>query len=337
MKKKHDRFFREAFSDVRVAHDAMCQLLPGQVKACLDLAGVRLEKTAFIDESGVESVADVLLSAAYRGQTNGRCYLLIEHQRKERRDMAWRCFDLTAKVFRHHLKQQPNPGGKLPLVFTAVVYNGVRKWTSSLDLADHLDVPPEISQKTFYHQPTLIDLRETKDEELKRHGLFGLTNYLLKHVDDANLSQQLELLVERLAIIPTDRNGLLYLELALHYLISAGNLDPVRHEFMAKIRNLHDQKTKEQFMPRFMTIEMGWERDFLYKHHPELITKAREQVRREEMDDLRAQAIRELREEIRLEHAQKMLNAGIERSVISKIVNVDEEIIECIELGRLRL
>src|SRR5688500_8382134 len=75
----HDRFFKHALSDQRVARAFFDFHLPPTMRQVVDLDTLQLRKDSFIDQGLRLAVTDMLFTANVAGKT-GYLYLLAEHQ-----------------------------------------------------------------------------------------------------------------------------------------------------------------------------------------------------------------------------------------------------------------
>ena len=56
----HDKYFRLAMEDIRVAKDFFQQYLPKTIAEAVDLNTLKVQKTSFVDEALAASMADIL-------------------------------------------------------------------------------------------------------------------------------------------------------------------------------------------------------------------------------------------------------------------------------------
>lgn len=86
--------------------------------------------------------------------------LLLEHQSRPLRWMAYRTTQYTMDTYEALIRRKLlDPGGKLPIVRSVVVYSGVRRWTSALDMADLIGLPSrEMAEDVIRKRYRLIDM-----------------------------------------------------------------------------------------------------------------------------------------------------------------------------------
>lgn len=75
----HDKFFKLAMEEPRVAQEFLAAHLPRQILSRIHLQLIKLEHHAFIDEAYKASAADLLFKAPFKKGT-GYLYILCEHQ-----------------------------------------------------------------------------------------------------------------------------------------------------------------------------------------------------------------------------------------------------------------
>ena len=87
------------------------------------------------------------------------------------------------------MRQHLNQGYKqLPLIFTAVFYNGTRSpYPYSTDIVECFEASQDLVQEYFMRPFKLIDLTVLSDEMLKRDIMLAPLQIIMKHIDDKDL------------------------------------------------------------------------------------------------------------------------------------------------------
>lgn len=174
----HDRFFRRAMSDIRVAREFFMQHLPAAIQAGIDFDTLSFHKESFIDEELKTSAADVIYSTTINHQ-QVYLYILVEHQSTVDKWMTFRLLRYMVRILEHHRMQFPETN--LPVVYPLIFYNGPTQYTGSTDLfalfGEHKNLAKDIFMRPFQ----LIDTQQIPDEELRKYQWAGILEFVLKH------------------------------------------------------------------------------------------------------------------------------------------------------------
>jgi len=192
--KAHDRTFKAAMSDLRVARDFLTYHLPITVKEKIDLNTLQLCKESFIDPELRELITDMLYSADFKGQNGSKqqafLYLCLEHQSNPDPLMAWRMLKYTCRIIDHHLTK--TNGTELPVVIPIVLYNGDTIYPYSTEVFDLCGENKELAQQWMFNRFQLIDLNQVPDEAIRQHQWSGLMEMLMKQVYARDIMVYLE-------------------------------------------------------------------------------------------------------------------------------------------------
>jgi predicted transposase/invertase (TIGR01784 family) len=192
--KAHDRTFKAAMSDLRVARDFLTHHLPVTVKDKIDLNTLQLCKESFVDPELRELITDMLYSADFKTQQDTTekafLYLCLEHQHVPDPLMAWRMIKYTCRMIDHHLTQ--TEGIELPVVIPIVLYNGDSAYPYSTEVFDLCGENKELAQQWMFNRFQLIDLNQVSDETIRQHQWSGLMEMLMKHVYARDIMVYLE-------------------------------------------------------------------------------------------------------------------------------------------------
>ncbi len=93
----HDRFFRHALNDQRVAKAFFNFHLPNSIRQVVDLDSLQLRNDSFIDQELQLAITDVLFAANFAGKP-GYIYLLAEHQSSPDRWMPFRLLNYMVRI-----------------------------------------------------------------------------------------------------------------------------------------------------------------------------------------------------------------------------------------------
>lgn len=107
----HDKAFRNAMSDLRVARDFLTHYLPAIVLSKIDLQTLALSKESYVDEELKLLVTDVLYSVSLRNQASSPAYIYIlcEHLSKPDKLAPWRMVRYISRIVDQHLKSTNQP------------------------------------------------------------------------------------------------------------------------------------------------------------------------------------------------------------------------------------
>jgi hypothetical protein len=85
----------------------------------------------------------------------------------------------------------------LPMIYTAVFYNGKKPYTPPENLWD-LFHDKELSKKIFVEGYKLINLQKISDEEIKKKKWAGTMAFFMKHIYERNLLKRWEEIADKL-------------------------------------------------------------------------------------------------------------------------------------------
>ena len=137
--------------------------------------------------------------------------------------MPLRIIEYTLRIMRRH-GQQNDGKTKLPLVLPFVFYNGATPYTHSCNIFDLLDDPFNIGKDILFQPFHLIDLTQVDDESIASRYWCGIMQYLMKHIHAEDLMPYLRKLTHQLKLLLETAEGKDYIEAALTYIISSGEI-----------------------------------------------------------------------------------------------------------------
>lgn len=138
----HDAYFRQVMSRPADAAGELRAVLPEAVTARLDWETLALQPCSFISQQLRSRFSDVLLRTRLDGH-HAFVYILIEHQSRPDRLMAFRMLEYMVGIWSRHLEDNPNSKA-LPAIIPLVVHASPqgRRWKYSTELADLIDLDP---------------------------------------------------------------------------------------------------------------------------------------------------------------------------------------------------
>jgi len=168
----HDTGYKELFSYPEFVQQLIEGFAPAEIARLMDFSTLKSQSGHYITPLFEEKIEDVVWSVNvnWQGVTQEvYLYILLEFQSSVDRTMPVRLMHYAACFYSELLKQKViTPGQGLPPVFPVVLYNGLERWTASLDLYDMImPEPPGLLQ---VYQPRmryyLVDEGRYTDEQL---------------------------------------------------------------------------------------------------------------------------------------------------------------------------
>jgi predicted transposase/invertase (TIGR01784 family) len=214
----HDRFFRAAMTDIRVAKEFFEYHLSPLIKEHLEWDSLTLCPTSYIDKSLKLSASDILYRATIAGQ-DAYIYLLAEHQSEAHKLMPFRIWQYILSIQADHQKQ--NKSDTLPLVYPLVFYHGHKAYPYSTDIRDLIAAPADLVEQVFFKPFHLIDTHALADEDLKRLHWAGVMEFMMKHIFARDVLPYLKQIIGILRDLEK-ADGTDYIVTMLNYVLVAG-------------------------------------------------------------------------------------------------------------------
>lgn len=175
----HDPAFKRFMMNIRNALDFFLIHLPEELKQNCDFSTLQLQNSAFIDKKLRARMSDILYLVKTK-EDNHSIYLLVEHQSKPDKKIAWRMINYAFCIMNQHLQQ----GHKsLPLVIPILFYHGQKtpypfdiNWTQCLPL-------PALAQKIYANAFPLIDITIVDDALLLTHKKIAVMEIAMKYAN----------------------------------------------------------------------------------------------------------------------------------------------------------
>lgn len=173
------------------ARDFLDIHLPAELRELCDLDTLHLESGSFIEESLKGHSTDVLYSVQMQGNT-GYLHVVIEHQSKPDKKMAFRMMRYSIAAMHRHLEADHD---KLPLVVPILFYQGeATPYPLSMCWFD-MFYSPELARRVYNSPFPLVDITITPDDEIMQHRRIAILELLQKHIRQRDLMLLLEQLV----------------------------------------------------------------------------------------------------------------------------------------------
>lgn len=178
----HDKAFKSAMSDTRVAREFFELYLPEKIKKLVNLSVLQLQQNTFIDEKLKKTETDLLYKTQFnlKNEQPGYLYLLTEHQSIPDRWLPLRLLRYLCSVFELH--RQQNPHDKyLPPVVPLIFYTGQSRYTFSTDCFDLFGDYAALARNLLIGPYPLVELNKISDDEILSHPWSGLLELVMKH------------------------------------------------------------------------------------------------------------------------------------------------------------
>ncbi len=214
----HDRTFKSAMADIRVARDFFEHHLPKPIQALMDLKTLKLSPNTYVDEQLNETSSDVLYQVNM-DKNIGFLYLLCEHQSSVDPLMAYRLWSYVIRIWGDWLKQT---GSKtLPFVFPLVFYHGREAYNAPRSLCELIQAPIDIVEDTLFKSFHLIDTHDIEDEELREQHWVGVLSFFFKHVFDRDIWPMVQTVIDMLKKLEKEEGATQYAHNLLKYWLVA--------------------------------------------------------------------------------------------------------------------
>jgi len=211
----HDAFFKRSMQTLEVARDFLKANLPKHILKRIKLDTLMLKSGNFVDEKLKSSMSDIL----YKVDTTlgtGYLYVLLEHQSRPEKMMAFRILKYIIEIMEQHIHQ----GHKtLPIVYAVEVYYGKKiPYPYSCEVFDLFE--DEKAAREFLFKPFhLIDLTQTPDEKIRTFGLAAIFALIQKNIYCNEILPAIQLLAKWGAFTEADKARLVgYIKAMIEYL-----------------------------------------------------------------------------------------------------------------------
>ncbi len=246
----HDKLFKQAMADTRVAIEFFQSHLPAHILQKVDFSSLKLEKESFIDDNYKSSEADVLYSVNIEN-TPAYFYLLCEHQSAIDQHMSLRLFRYMLNIFDRHRKKIKK--GSLPLIYPIVIYTGEKTWNAPRTLFKLFGEHEQLAKNILLNPFQIIELQKISDHDLKQRLWSGLVEFVLKYRKVQDFADYLDTLFPWLRIVEF-HEGAQYAKVVLKYV-----LDDLDHDEEQLIVNKAEQHLSKKLEDEVMTLAERFE------------------------------------------------------------------------------
>jgi len=239
----HDKFFKTAMSDIRVAREFFENYLPEEIKQYVNLSELELSPKSYIDENLKSSESDILYKTQI-AEEEGYLYLLAEHQSTLDPLMPYRLLKYMIGIWSDYLKQ--TGGKKLPLIVPVVFYHGREPYRYSRDIKDLIAAPKSLVERVLFSPFHLVDTHEIPDEKLREQHWFGISAFFMKHIYARNFLPFLREVLSDLRGLE-EKEGSNFVQVLLKYVLSTAEI-PNLEAFVTTVQEGLSAPTGEKVM-----------------------------------------------------------------------------------------
>ena len=285
----HDAVFKQFLMHAETARDFLDIHLPAELRELCDLDTLHLESGSFIEESLKGHSTDVLYSVQMQGNP-GYLHVVIEHQSKPDKKMAFRMMRYSIAAMHRHLEADHD---KLPLVVPILFYQGeATPYPLSMCWFD-MFYSPELARRVYNNPFPLVDITITPDDEIMQ-----------QHIRQRDLMLLLEQLVTLIDEGYTSGSQLVAMQ---NYMLQRGHTEQADLFYGV----LRDRETGGKSM---MTLAQWFEEKGIEKG----IEKGMEKGMEKGIE----KGIQQGRQEERQEFALRLLSKGMSREDVAEMANL---------------
>lgn len=175
----HDKHAFNAFKEKAVAKDMFISYLPSAIIDNALFDKMHPFQSKKVSPQHREFQADILYLIPLKTGNKALAFVHIEHQSQPAKDIPLRIWQYLLLILQEYHQNHPNE--PLPLVYPCILYTGEQPYRYSTNLFDLFEDNKEQMQTWMTGPIQLIDVCRLSDETIKKHRLFGLTEFIFKH------------------------------------------------------------------------------------------------------------------------------------------------------------
>ena len=306
----HDAVFKQFLMHAETARDFLDIHLPAELRELCDLDTLHLESGSFIEESLKGHSTDVLYSVQMQGST-GYLHVVIEHQSKPDKKMAFRMMRYSIAAMHRHLEADHD---KLPLVVPILFYQGeATPYPLSMCWFD-MFYSPELARRVYNSPFPLVDITIIPDDEIMQHRRIAILELLQKHIRQRDLMLLLEQLVTLIDEGYTSGSQLVAMQ---NYMLQRGHTEQA-DLFYGVVR---DRETESMMTLAQWFEEKGIEKGMV-KGMEKGIERGIEKGMVKGIEIGIEKGIQQGRQEVSQEFALRLLSKGMSREDVAEMVNL---------------
>ena len=223
---KHDKIVRDILND----KEEVCKIINkyGQIKNKITKEEIEKYETSYITKTFQNKETDIVYKL--KGK---EVYLLIEHQTKVEKNMAYRMAEYSLEIMRSRVITNSVKVGNYPKVIPIVIYTGRPKWTAEIfleNIQENYDLENSEIQNQFGYN--LIDIRD-KEEALEDDLLISKISILEK----AENTEEILKIIDEIAEKITNEEEREKLQRIIEYLFEDTLLKEEMEKVKEKLKN----------------------------------------------------------------------------------------------------
>lgn len=213
----HDKLLFLSLQNKDVARDAMRAHLPQALLEVANLDKIKLYNTKFVTPEFKYFEADVLYEVPLK---NGKGLFMMhcEHQSSIDANMPLRVWQYLFGVLADF--RQNHPKEPLPVIWPIILYTGYREYSASTDFFEMFDENKELAQQFMLNEFKLVDVRRLPDSDIRKHKLFGLTEFAFKHKWTQDFKRVIDEQMQWMSVEVSDHKYKNYARMLATYIIS---------------------------------------------------------------------------------------------------------------------
>jgi predicted transposase/invertase (TIGR01784 family) len=263
----HDKFARASLNNIHLAKRFFRLYLPDEVRDCIDLDTLVLQKSSHLDAVMNEHISDMVYKVECAGRAS-YIYVLLEHQSTVDHLMAFRILAYTVQIMQRHLRTYKSR--KLPLVYPMVYYAGSEPSGGFEQDIYNCFEHPDLARKLFMQPFALMDLQQFSDAELAKDKVLAGLNLMQKHIRDPDLSGTFDYMFEQGIFREVYDYDQRFYQHMLYYGLDAGEVaEPA--EFLQRL-----SKTVPEEEEKIMTIAQSLRQEGVHEttlKHAKMLVK----------------------------------------------------------------
>jgi len=243
----HDKMFKKAMTDVRIARNFFEHYLPNEIKELIDFDVLNLSPNSYIDEALNQFACDVLYETRIVNNP-ALLYILAEHFSTTKHFTPLKNLHYQVRIWYDYIDQNPDTK-TLPLIVPIVFYNCETPYHGAKEMRELIHAPEHIIDKILFKPFNLIDTHHISDESLREQYWTGILVFLMKHIHARECLNFIEPFVEFIKKMELNEGGNAsdYIRTLLHYLSRAGKTENPAHVLDLIVENI-STPLGEEFM-----------------------------------------------------------------------------------------
>lgn len=310
----HDRFFKKTMSNIETAKDIIKNYLPPDIVQKLKLDTLKISKNSFIDEDNKEHESDTLYEV-YLDEEQIYLYFLFEHKSYNDKYVSLQLLKYMYNIWMLDKKQKKDILGNLRPILPFVFYSGESGWVAGNALSDIMNSIPKCIEKYIpNYEFELLNLKQKNFEEIKGDLETQIKIKIMKIVfmKDMDKGKRFVEILNLIKLLKKSKEAVDVLSLfkeCMNYVLRAA-------KYM-KLEEIEQSVKKEipEWGGDYMTIA-------------EMYVKRGKKEGREEGERLGREAGRQIEKK---ESAKKMLRDGIDKTFISKYLELSFSELDTLE------